>query len=192
MQTFDSQTLLSELSQDVKSLIKGAENLKICTPYELNATPGTDKWSVAQVLEHLNAYNRFYLPEIKKTMKKNVAYSASFKPGILGDYFTKLMNPKKYGKKQKNMKSPKDYSPSSELDAEKVLSEFITGQQQLLLLIEQAREVNIGKLKTPISISPIIKLKLGDTFRFLIAHQQRHFGQIERTLSDTNVALSVF
>ncbi|MEZ5016234.1 MAG: DinB family protein [Flavipsychrobacter sp.] len=191
MQTFDSISLLTELGQDVNGLIKSAEGLKVCTPYELNETPGMDKWSVAQILEHLNAYNRYYLPEMKKSMKGSAPFSVTFKPGIMGDYFTKLMNPKKYGKKQKNMKAPKDYSPSSDLNAEKVLEDFIKGEQELLFLLEQAKEVNIGKLKTPISISPFIKLKLGDTFRFLIAHQQRHFMQIQRTLSDTNVALSV-
>jgi hypothetical protein len=28
----------------------------------------------------------------------------------------------------------------------------------------------------------MIKLKLGDTFRFFIAHEQRHFIQIQNTL----------
>lgn len=191
MLTYDSTTLLSEMVKDTDNLISRANELKVCSSFELNVTPGINNWSVVQVLEHLNSYNRYYLPQINKTMKGNAKYSSTFKPGILGDYFTKLMNPIAYGKKQKPMKAPKDHCPSSDLEAEKVLNEFIKGQQQLCKLLEQAKEVNIGKLKTPISISPFIKLKLGDTFRFLIAHQQRHFVQIDNTLKETNIALPV-
>ena len=40
----------------------------------------------------------------------------------------------------------------------------------------------MGKIRISISISRFVKLKLGDTFRFLIAHEQRHFVQVARTL----------
>jgi uncharacterized damage-inducible protein DinB len=39
----------------------------------------------------------------------------------------------------------------------------------------------------PISIAKFIKIRLGDTFRFLIAHQQRHFAQVANTLKALGV-----
>ena len=56
-------------------------------------------------------------------------------------------------------------------------------QHYLVDLLESAKSKNIGSIRTPISISRFIKLKVGDTFRFLIAHEQRHFVQIENVLT---------
>jgi hypothetical protein len=46
-----------------------------------------------------------------------------------------------------------------------------------------ALSTDMGKLRLPISISKLIKLKAGDTFRFLIAHQQRHFVQLQNAMN---------
>ena len=35
-------------------------------------------------------------------------------------------------------------------------------------------------MKVTSSLGPIIRFKVGDAFRFPVAHQQRHFLQIER------------
>lgn len=81
-----------------------------------------------------------------------------------------------------------DHVPVSELDSRKVLEEFVKGQRRLTGLLEKAEKSNLSKLKVPISISRFIKLKLGDTFRFLIAHQQRHFVQIDNTLASLGIS----
>ena len=65
-----------------------------------------------------------------------------------------------------------------------MLSEFINHQHHLLNLLQIARTANLEYNRVPISLTKLIKLKLGDTFRFFIAHEQRHFLQIERTLKE--------
>jgi hypothetical protein len=47
-------------------------------------------------------------------------------------------------------------------------------------LLDKAKNVSLGKTKTGISISKLIKLKLGDTFRFVIYHNIRHIEQAKR------------
>jgi uncharacterized damage-inducible protein DinB len=42
-------------------------------------------------------------------------------------------------------------------------------------------------VKVGISIAPFIKLKLGDVFRFMIAHQVRHILQAGRALTNAGV-----
>lgn len=59
---------------------------------------------------------------------------------------------------------------------------FIGQQQQLLKLLQAARMVNLNKVKTRISISRFVKIKLGNTFRFVIYHNQRHILQAKRVL----------
>jgi hypothetical protein len=46
--------------------------------------------------------------------------------------------------------------------------------------LNQSRNVNLNKVKIQISISNLIKLKLGDTFQFFINHIVRHLNQIDR------------
>ena len=58
-----------------------------------------------------------------------------------------------------------------------VLDRFKDNLLQLLELLDKAAGINLGKVKTAISISPLIKLKLGDTFRVVIYHNERHLQQ---------------
>ena len=163
--------------------LSGLEHL---SDAQLNKQPQPGKWSIAQVIEHLNSYNRYYLPEISIALQKGkrdkIKFNPLFRTGWFGNYFTNMMLPKE-GKVKNKMKSPKDHRPAEQLNSKKVLAEFLTGQQQLLSYLRNAANSNIEKLRVPISISRFIKLKLGDTFRFLIAHQQRHFLQISNTFN---------
>lgn len=183
MPVFDTKDLLTSLTNDVKTLLKTVEDLQALTPQRLNTSPAAGKWTVIQVLEHLDSYNRYYLPEIEKSLQHPVAYNNRFKPGWFGDYFTKMMLPGNDGKVANKMNAPKNHTPDVVLDTEKVIREFIEGEQRLITCLTLAASADIGRLRVPISISRFIKLKLGDTFRFLIAHQQRHFVQIQNTLA---------
>ncbi len=78
------------------------------------------------------------------------------------------------------MKTFADKNPlNSHLDR-KVLEEFVEQQDTLLDLLERSKKVNLNKVRVPISISRWIRLKLGDTFRFVIYHHLRHIRQIEK------------
>ncbi len=52
----------------------------------------------------------------------------------------------------------------------------------LLVLVERFREINLNKAKVSISIAKFIRLKLGDVFNLLIAHNHRHVLQAGRAL----------
>jgi hypothetical protein len=82
------------------------------------------------------------------------------------------------------MKSPANATPPSakQLNGPDQLEKYLTHQQQLLQLLQSAHRVDLGRNRAAISLSPWIKLKLGDTFRFVIAHQQRHFQKLEPLL----------
>jgi len=113
-----------------------------------------------------------------KPQKKRYEATDDFKAGILGNYFYQMMLPKE--SKAKKMSAPKAHQPVADLDADKVVSEFIDQQERLLVLLEKARKINLEKARVPISIARFIKLKLGDVFMFLIAHNYRHVLQAER------------
>lgn len=187
----NKQVLLRELTHEVEENIKAISQLTEKSNEELIANPATDSWSIAQVIEHLNTYNDFYLPAIEKALKQTVVDKNGdiFKPGLLGNYFVKMMQPQE-GRVTKKYKAATRHIPGNVINAKTVMEIYLNGQQQLLQLLEMATDYNINTIKIPTSISAIIKLKLGDVFRFLIAHQQRHFVQIDGNLKITKPQLA--
>lgn len=182
MKSFKSLELLDSLQADVRQLILVATQLQQEDPDVLLKQPAPGKWSVAQVLEHLNSYGRYYLPAIEQSLQAQKPAKEWFKPGWFGNYFTKIMKPGVDGKIGNKMNAPKNHRPAPDLDIKPVLDTFLEQQQQLLKLLEAAKKKDIGSIRTPISISRLIKLKVGDTFRFLIAHEQRHMVQVRTFL----------
>jgi uncharacterized damage-inducible protein DinB len=186
------ELLIDDLRKDIEVLIACVGFFKDDTD-ALLIQPIPGQWSVAQVLEHLNSYGRYYLPAIDKAMSfSNSQREAWFNSGVLGNYFTNMMKPKTVFEVKNKMKAPKDHSPQPQLDADKVIEEFLEQQQRLLRQLEAAKNKSLGSIRVPISITKLLKLKLGDTFRFLIAHEQRHFIQARNTLRALGIATDKF
>ncbi|MES1159458.1 MAG: DinB family protein, partial [Bacteroidota bacterium] len=133
-------------------------------------------WSIAQNLEHLNRYGAYYLPQIQKGLGRQQHFSGNeaFKSSWLGNYFTRIMDPQTGRKKYKAFKG---YIPGADLDAHGVVAEFIRQQENLLICLQRARRADLNSVRIPVSILKWLRLKLGDVFRFIIAHDERHLVQ---------------
>ncbi len=189
--------LLESLHQQTETLLqKAIGEWQMLPPEVLSAQPSPTQWSVAQCLEHLNIYGRYYLPAIEKAIQKarqNGAVPArEFHSGWLGNYFTNLMLPQSDGKLKSKMKAPKNAVPAAYPDARAMLAEFIDQQETMLRLLDAAASVNLNQIRIPISIMPWLRLKLGDTFSFVIAHIERHVLQAERAIVAAKHPVSQF
>ncbi len=183
MKKIATEVLLNGLQADLREIILKADTLMAVSPAVLERIPAPGRWSVAQVLDHLNFYCGYYMPAIEKKLHLYKGAPAPlFKPGWLGDYFTKLMRPREDGSLVKKMKAPGNAVPKPQPDATIVLQAFIRHQHHLLNLLHVAAGGGLSDIRIPASLSKWITLSMGDTFRFLIAHQQRHFIQIDRIL----------
>lgn len=182
MKAISKFELLSTLERETEKHLTEAVCIFQNLPEQMLLKPASNGgWSIAQCLAHLNSYGRFYLPAINDALDRPAgnASAESFKSGWLGNYFTKMMQP---GSSKKKYKSPKDHVPVVDLDAPAVIAEFIEQQEQLIIYMRKAKAVNINATRVPVSISKWVRLKLGDTFRFLIAHNERHLLQAKRHL----------
>ena len=95
MKQINSNTLLELLQTDVREILLQCSALQAKPASLLQQQPQPDKWSVAQVLEHLNFYSRFYITAIEQKLHLNQSGpNRDFTPGWLGNYFTKLMKPR--------------------------------------------------------------------------------------------------
>ncbi|PWN69387.1 DinB family protein [Chryseobacterium phosphatilyticum] len=181
--TISTSQLLDELIEMTQQHLHFAETLLIRPEKELNNRMSADSWSTLECLEHLNRYGDFYIPEINRHISATGKDpQLTFRPGFLGNYFVKMIQPKE---KLNSMKTIKEMNPvHTQLD-KKVIEKFVKQQEELLELLWTARNVDLEKVKTGVSISRWIKLKLGDTFRFVIFHNARHIAQAKRVLKTT-------
>ena len=177
--------LLDELKTTTNNNLDFAKYLLDQSDETLNFRTSQDSWSILECLEHLNFYGKFYLPEIEKRMNESQfpIKKSDFKSGILGNYFANMMLPKE---KLNKMKTLKTANPIHKQLNKSVIDEFINQQNKMLELLEKSKIIDLEKTKTSISISKLIKLKLGDTFRFVIYHNLRHIKQAENILLKFN------
>lgn len=179
------ENLETRVERHLADAVKIFQNLPESILLKPSATGG---WSIAQCLEHLNRYGNYYLPQIQKGLDKKISGGNTFKSTWLGNYFTKMMEPSTGAKK---VKAFKDYVPPVQLNAHAVVAEFIGQQETLLGYLKQARATDLNAVKIPVSIAKWIRLRLGDVFRFIIAHNERHMVQAKRNIgSDLTILKS--
>lgn len=173
-----AEQLIQSLIAETRGIVAEVEKLKALDLSALTWRPSPASWNTLECLEHLNLYGDFYLPEIEKQINhaKRPA-DQEFKSGVLGAYFAKSMLPKAKLNKMKTFKDKDPMHAKLELD---VIDRFLHQQAQLLDLLDRSRKVSLNRVKTSISITKWIKIRLGDTFQFYINHMLRHLQQIER------------
>jgi hypothetical protein len=102
------------------------------------------------------------------------------------------MMPKNVYEVKNKMKTMKNYRPDRGVSVEGVFKEFKEHQHKMLQLLEMARKRNLEQIRIPTTISKMIRLKLGDVFRFLVAHEQRHMIQARNAIKATGVSTDKF
>lgn len=172
-----SEILIQQLIEQTRLLLNQAEKFKTQPIEKLKWRSEQESWNILECLEHLNLYGDYYLPEIENSIRNSKSKSTvEFKSGMLGNYFAKSMLPKD---KLNKMKTFKNKNPLN-IDLNKTtIDRFINQQIKLIDLLDKSRGVDLNKVKIKTSISSLLRLRLGDTFQFIINHNLRHFKQIE-------------
>jgi hypothetical protein len=178
---YQVSSLLEELSLITNKNILFSKEMIEMPLKMLEQRPETGGWNALECIEHLNFYGDFYLPEIRKRIENSKFKPVPvFYPGLLGDYFVKAIEPKQGSKKIKTLK---DKDPIGRTLDKTTIEKFISQQHETVQLLEMAKSVDLNSTKTSISLTKLIRLKLGDTFRFTIMHNKRHIEQAKKALS---------
>ncbi len=180
MTTRELRSALSEITSN--NIQQATSWMGKLSEKQLNWRPNPGVWSIAEVLAHLNSYARYYHPTIRRKIEstrfRNV--KEDFISSPLGKSAWKSMKLGRLNNVKRKFKAPKGHNPT--IDTELVqgteVSDFIQQQNELLEIIESSAEVNVRKVKIPISISKIVRLRLGDALLFITYHNERHMQQI--------------
>lgn len=172
--------LLQDLKERTQEVIHRIQSLQNVPDNILNSQATTKSWSALECLEHLNRYGDFYLDELEQQMAKSKHSAApTFQTGWLGNWFANSVADKP---KINTMPSPPSMNPTGSQVDRDVVDIFLQQQQRMLGLLEQAAQVDLTKTKTGITLTRWIRLRLGDTLRVVIYHNQRHVSQALRAV----------
>ncbi len=168
--------LIADLTSRTQDNLAAARRLTQLSPERLTARPAPGAWNALECLEHLCRYGDFYLPEIATRLKnaKSMA-GGNFRSGILGNKLALAVHPN-----ARAIKTFKKMNPLAQVLRTDVLNEFITQQETLLQLLATSGKVDVNRIKTAVSITKLVRLRLGDTLRVVVYHNQRHTAQAQR------------
>ncbi|MBC6996411.1 DinB family protein [Neolewinella lacunae] len=184
MQARNTADLLAALTRRTEENLAVARSFLALDSATLHLRPRPDAWNALECLAHLNHYGDYYLPEIRRQMAttRHRGAAATFTSSWLGNKFAAGMKPGPAMRKISTFRSanPQNFSAAVGLPA---VVEFIRQQEDLLDLLRLAAQVDLTRTKTGISISRLIRLRLGDTLRVVVYHNWRHILQAQAAIA---------
>jgi hypothetical protein len=181
------QTVSKITQENIDHINKYARKL---SQEQLSWRPNPGVWSVAEALAHLNEYGNYYHPAFKKKIENTrfTSTKEAFVSSPLGRSAWKSMKLGNAKNIKRKFKAQKGYNPTVEpsLIRGNEPEQFITYQEDLFTIFEAAQNVNMKRVKIPISISKIVRLRLGDALLFVVYHNQRHVQQVLNLVKHAN------
>ena len=176
-----NRELLDKLIAVTKSNINAVQHLKQLPAETLNFKPHATAWSALECLEHLNLYSDFYLPQLEKKITYHTKTTpAYFKSGLIGNILVNMVIPKEGAKKMKTFTA---MDPNNKPLNNTVIDSFLQDQEILLTLLTKSYSINLNRITIPVTFTKLLKLKIGDTLRFMVYHNQRHIQQAVKVVS---------
>ncbi len=177
----DQVQRLNRILQQVKEL----ERLDL---ESLSQKPAEDRWSILEILGHMNAAYKIYEPRIDQLLAKLPDQSEAvdnFKTGRKTAFFVKAITPQG-DTRPMPMKTMKVFHPG--FDNDKVEYEikdaefhtFYTYMDHLKNAIQKARTKATKKGKLNSALGRIVRFHLPEAFEFNIGHMERHLIQIKQ------------
>lgn len=183
----------AQLIEDLENITKSTIGLIETQLLSLNKAqllwkPKTDNWNILEITAHLNQYAQYYHAAFIKKMEKTRYREAmpTFTSSPLGKSAWKSMKLGNARNVKRRIKSPKLYNPlyNPAIVKGDDLASFLSHQKELLEILATAATCNLKRVKIPISVSKIIRLRLGDALMFVVFHNERHIQQILNLLSN--------
>jgi len=165
--------------QEAQQLVDGM------TKHQLNTPETHDKWGMLQCIKHLSLSAQPYLQNIEKALDKNNPNPQikTFQSSWKGDLFTKLISPSPEGEVRRPIQTFSSMNPIEMLDMDDTLTEFVKVHTELIELVKVLGNYDLTRVRVATALGPIIKLRMGDAFRFLLGHAERHLVQLKRIKS---------
>lgn len=186
MESMLTTKVIDQLQTELRAELQQCARLRELPLELLHKRPAAKRWSSMEVLRHIQLSSGHYHKRLKKLYDgdgRSLRYAERYTSGRWGDYSAKAMDPRSDGSIGWRMKTMAMFEPrnvgtsgwTALEDVESMLNDMVA-------MLEKARTMGLEGKKVTSTLGPILRFQPGDAFRFPIAHQKRHFLQIENTL----------
>jgi hypothetical protein len=152
---------------------------------QFNWCPEPARWSIAQCIGHLNLINGQDLTRLASVIdaarSRGVKGAGPFHYSWLSRKFVALMEPGA----PKKFKAPKQFVPQPDAEIDITLAEYRRISNQLIQFAQNARGLDLSKVKTGLAGVPVVTMPLGARLSLLATHDSRHLWQAGEVLRDT-------
>ena len=188
MSFFNKQTLLSELIDRTEVITSNTRSFLRLDQQLLYYKPESQCWSITEIYGHLNITNKTCIHSILKRIKTSPDVSTTdFMSGWLGDWVYEKLMPRADGSVYKISAPKKFHAPNKELDAIEVLNQFLEDQDIIHDILLHSSTKDLKQIRVPFYFTRAVNFRLGDTLRFLIAHNERHLLQAHRVVENSQM-----
>ncbi len=177
MENYQIKTLANRF-QDFEKLVE--LDFKNLSDSELNSKSNPESWSILECFAHLNLYSEYYIPELKRELKK--ASGSSVPSKIKWSWFGKMSVNKIAVSNSQKMKTISRMNPvNSQLDSS-IIKVFLNLNEELKSITTKSLLINYNKKGVKVEFLKIVKLSLVETLIFMMEHQNRHLIQAQNVL----------
>ena len=176
----DSSSYRQSLLEDFREQRKYAETL--LTPpsrEQLRWKPNDETWCIGQVVEHMRIVNDSYLvraADVIRGRRPSEQEIQEYSPNRLGQRFIAAVGPNG----NFSMAVPKKFEPHMKSVPRDVTTLFLDQFSAVDVIIKESAGADLKKSKVSSPISRFLKFQLGDVFKIILAHNDRHLRQIDR------------
>lgn len=176
----NGEELLDDVGRELEALTDGVRmRFGGLTSEQLVWQPGPERWGVGQCLVHLVRLNELYRPRMAAALE--LGRTRGWKAGgplrgsWFGRWFTAAVGPGG----GKRVRTPPLFRPRKELVTQAPVASFIEEQRRLRGLVEEARGLDLDRIRVVSPASSFLRFRVGDAFRILVEHEKRHMLQAE-------------
>ena len=182
----------TELIQEVKKItIENVDLMKMnfnrLSDEQIKWKSFENSWNIQEIFAHLNKYASYYHETFKKYISKTrfKTPKENFVSSPLGRSAWKSMKLGNVKNIKRKFKTQRTFNPLFDKDllTGNETKHLIKNLSELIEIIDLSTQVNIRKVKIPISISKIIRFRLGDALLFVVYHNERHLQQAMNVLN---------
>lgn len=173
--------------QTLRSRFETVAQLPLST---LLQKPEPKRWSPGEIVEHMVESHKLYIPKLDQALaqSKPTARWESLRAGRVASFLFKGFAPKD-GKLRYTMKTQKVFEPkvlpsvATEASLQQVFDAFRASLDHLAQSARTAAEHNVRPHRFNSAIGPIVRFNAAEAVEFILRHNERHFFQLDQTLS---------
>ncbi len=170
----ECQEQFQQIGEGLRALCEGLSEV------QFTWRPAPESWSIQECLGHLTIVGQQYLGRIENAIQdgraRGVTGNGSFHYGWLERYFLRQTEPPV----RRRIPAPRRFRPVHGQPVTAILPTLLHVQREFVRLAEQAKGLDLARVKVRSPVSRFLKFSLGIALAQQAAHERRHLEQARR------------